>query len=361
MPSQSEVKWSQLKVGVIVLISLTLLTTLLFLMTSAQGLGVFSHKLIVTTYFENAAGVKEGAAVNLSGVTVGTVEHVNVSPDPSRKLTPIQVVMKIDGKFQPGLHKDTKASLSTVGVLGDTVVDLNSQTAVGPELQSGDELKTLESPNLQDVVKASQGTIESLNVILAKMDRIVDKIASGQGSIGGMIYDDTLIKRANATIDELHTLSANLNNGKGSVGKLLHDDEVYNHLNETSAKLDKIVADLEAGKGSAGKLLKDDALYNNLNQTLAHANSIMADADQGKGTLGLIAKDPAFAKKFSDTVTRLDDIMTGIDKGEGTAGLLVKDPALYHNLDKLAVDSQSLVNTIRSDPKKYLTIHFKVF
>ncbi len=49
MPSQSEVKWSQLKVGVIVLISLTLLTTLVFLMTSAQGLGVFSHKLIVTT------------------------------------------------------------------------------------------------------------------------------------------------------------------------------------------------------------------------------------------------------------------------------------------------------------------------
>jgi len=39
----------------------------------------------------------------------------------------------------------------------------------------------------------------------------------------------------------------------------------------------------------------------------------------------------------------------------------VKDPALYHNLDKLAVDSQSLVNTIRSDPKKYLTIHFKIF
>jgi phospholipid/cholesterol/gamma-HCH transport system substrate-binding protein len=361
MPSQSEVKFSQLKVSIIVLVSLALLTTLLFLMTSSQGLGVFSRKLIITTYFENAAGVKEGAAVNLSGVTVGTVKAVEVVPDLNRRLTPIRVTMKLDGKFADDLHKDTKAALSTVGVLGDTVVDLNSQTAVGPPLQSGDELKTLESPNLQDVVKASQGTIESLNVILAKMDRIVDTIASGKGSIGGLIYDDTLVRRMNDTVDELHKLEVNLNNGKGSVGKLLHDDTLYNNLNATTAKLDHIVGELDAGKGSAGKLLHDDALYNNLNSTLVHANSIMAEADQGKGALGLLTKDQAFANKLNDTVSRLNNILTGIDKGEGSAGLLVKDPALYHNLDKLAVDSQSLVNTIRSDPKKYLTIHFKVF
>ncbi len=361
MPSQSEVKWSQLKVGVIVAISLVMLVTLLFLITSSQGLGLFSHKIGVVTYFENAAGIKDGAAVNLEGVTIGTVQKVTVVPDESRKLTPIKVEMKLDGKFLPELHKDTKAALSTVGVLGDTVVDLNSQTATGPQLQDGDELKTLESPNLQDVVKASQGTIESLNVILAKMDRIVDTISSGKGSIGGMIYDDTLLKRANETVAELNKLEVNLNNGQGSIGKLLKDDSMYNNLNATTAKLEHIANDLDAGKGSAGKLLKDDTLYNNLNATLVHANSIMADADQGKGALGLLTKDQAFANKLNDTVSRVDNIMTGIDKGEGTAGLLVKDPALYHNLDKLAVDSQSLVNTIRSDPKKYLTIHFKVF
>jgi phospholipid/cholesterol/gamma-HCH transport system substrate-binding protein len=361
MPSQSEVKFSQLKVGIIVLISLALLVTLLFLMTSAQGLGVFSRKLIVDTYFENAAGVKEGAPVNLEGVTIGTVKSVTVVPDPSRRLTPIKVEMKLDGKFANVLHKDTKASLSTVGVLGDTVVDLNSQTAVGPQLQNGDVLKTLETPNLQDVVKASQGTIESLNVILSKMDRIVDTIASGKGSVGGMIYDDTLLRRMNETVNQLQILGENLNNGQGTAGKLLHEDVLYNHLNETTDKLDHIVADLEAGKGSAGKLLKDPELYDNLNATLKHANSIMADADAGKGALGMLTKDQAFANKLNDTVSRLNNIMTGIDKGEGTAGLLVKDPALYHNLDKLAVDSQTLVNTIRSDPKKYLTIHFKVF
>lgn len=361
MPSQTEVRWSQLKVGVIVLVAILLLILLLFLMTSSQGTSVFSHKITVQSYFENAAGLKEGAAVNLEGVTIGTVKSVRVVSDPSRKLTPVEVVMKLDEKFKAGLHTDTRASLSTVGVLGDTVVDLNSQTAVGPPLRNGDTLQTLETPNLQDVVKASQGTIESLNVTLAKLDRIVTNISDGKGSLGGIIYDDTLYRRANETVGQLQILSKKLNDGHGTIGKLLNDDAIYNRLDATVGQLQGMVADLNAGKGSAGKLLKDDALYNNLNQTLQHANSIMADADAGKGGLGLLTKNQEFANKLNDTVTRLNNILTGIDNGQGTAGLLVKDPSLYHNVDKLATDSQQLVNTIRSDPKKYLTIHFKVF
>ena len=71
MPSQQEVRWSQLKVGVIVLISTVILVALLFLMTSSSGLGILTHKLTVMTYFENSAGLKSGAAVNLQGVSGG--------------------------------------------------------------------------------------------------------------------------------------------------------------------------------------------------------------------------------------------------------------------------------------------------
>lgn len=361
MPSQSEVKWSQLKVGVIVAVSSVLLIALLFLMTSAKGTGLFTKKITVRSYFENSSGLKEGAPVNLQGVTVGSVDKIKVISDPSRKLTPVEVTMKLDTRYLSMLHKDTKSALSTVGVLGDTVVDLNSQFATGPTLQDGDEIKTLEAPNLQDVVKASQGTIESLNVILAKMDRIVDNISQGKGAVGQLIYDDELYNRANALVAQLQKLSENINNGHGSLGKLVNDDDIYNHLNSATTRLDHITADLDSGKGTAGKLLKDDTLYNNLNGTLAHANSILAEADAGRGGLGKLTKDPQFAQRLDDTVTKLDNILTGIDRGEGSAGLLVKDPSLYKNLDKLAVDSQMLVNTIRSDPKKYLTIHFKIF
>ena len=46
MPSQQEVKWSQLKVGVLVLVSLALLLVLLFLMTNNTGMATFEKKLV---------------------------------------------------------------------------------------------------------------------------------------------------------------------------------------------------------------------------------------------------------------------------------------------------------------------------
>jgi phospholipid/cholesterol/gamma-HCH transport system substrate-binding protein len=361
MPSQQEVKWSQLKVGVIVLVSIALLSTLLFLMTSASGMSVFSHKVVLKTYFENSAGLKIGAPVNLEGVTIGEVKAVHVSTDPARKLTPVEVVMKIDPKYHASLHTDSKASLSTVGVLGDTVVDINSQVAVGPEIKSGAELQTLASPNLTDVIKASQGTVESLNMILAKMNIIVDNIQTGKGSVGMLINDRALYDKATATVNELQTLTQSLNSSKGTVGKLIQDPQLYDRLNDTAGKLDNIASELDAGKGTAGKLLKDDSLYNNLNSTLKHANSLLAEADEGKGALGLMTKDPAFARKLDSTVTQLDTILTNVNGGKGTLGKLAVDEAAYNNLNNLLVSSNDLVTTIRKDPKKYLTIHMKIF
>ncbi len=361
MPSQQEVRWSQLKVGVIVLISSVILVTLLFLMTSSAGLGILSHKLTVVTYFVNSAGLKTGAAVNLEGVTIGTVKSVTIDNSPARKLTPVKVVMKLNEKYSVGLKKDSKASLSTVGVLGDTVVDINSQFAVGPRLQDGDELKTLETPSLSDVVKASQGTIESLNVILAKVNVLVDDLQAGKGTIGQLIVNPDLYNKANRTVDELMTLERNINAGKGSIGKLMTDDSLYNRLNDTAAKLQNIANNVDSGKGTAGMLLKDDSLYKNLNSTVAHANSLLADADAGKGGLGLMLKDPKFRQDLSSTLTQVNTLISGVNQGKGTLGKLATDDAAYTNLNKLLMASTDLVTTIRSDPKKYLTIHLKIF
>jgi phospholipid/cholesterol/gamma-HCH transport system substrate-binding protein len=362
MPSQQEVRWSQLKVGIIVLVSAVILTTLLFLMTSSSGFGLFSHKLTISTYFENSAGLKSGAAVNLEGVTIGDVKSVTVTTAPDRKLTPVLVVMKIDSKYQTSLHKDSTAALTTLGVLGDTVVDINSQVATGPMLQDGDELKTLETPSISDVVKASQGTIESLNVILAKMNAIVDNIQTGKGSIGQLINSPDLYNKADATVDEVHKLTVKLNSNTNTVGKFMNDNaQMYDRVNASMDNLDKIMADLQAGKGTGGKLLKDDAMYNNLNQSLAHLNSILADAEAGKGGLGVLVKDPVFARNLQDTMSQANALIAGVNAGKGTLGKFATDDEAYTNINKLLTQSTELVAAIRKDPKKYLTIHLKIF
>jgi phospholipid/cholesterol/gamma-HCH transport system substrate-binding protein len=286
---------------------------------------------------------------------------VTIDNSPERKLTPVKVVMKLDDKYSSSLKKDSKASLSTVGVLGDTVVDINSQFAVGPRLQDGDELKTTETPSLTDVVKASQGTIESLNVILAKMNVIVDNIQSGKGSVGQLINNPDLYNKADKTVDELLLLEKNLNAGRGSIGKLITDDSLYNRLNDTVDKLDSIANSVNSGKGTAGMLVKDDSMYKNLNSTLAHANSILEQADAGKGGLGLMLKDPKFRQDLSSTLAQVNALVSGVNDGKGTLGKLVTDDAMYTNVNKLLTASTDLVTTIRSDPKKYLTIHLKIF
>lgn len=361
MPSQQEVKWSQLKVGVLVLISLILLLILLFLMTNATGMNTFEKKLTARSYFANSEGMKVGAPVTLEGVPVGEVHAIHLSADPARKLTPVEVDMKLNPHFQNRLHADTTASLETTGIVGDTVVELNSELAQGPEFQSGGEFKTFEAPSISTFVKSSQGTLNQLNTTIAKLDKVVDGLQNGEGTVGQLLKNPELYHEANATLVQLHALSTNLNRGRGSVGKLLTDDTLYNRLNDTANRLDTLTTGLSTGKGSAGKLLTDDTLYNNLNTTLTSTNALLAQVNSGKGTLGLLLKDPATAEKLSDTITQLDTMLAGVNSGKGTVGQLVTNDEAYKNLNVLLKNASELATMLRTDPKKYLTIHMKIF
>jgi phospholipid/cholesterol/gamma-HCH transport system substrate-binding protein len=358
VPSQQEVQWSQLKVGVLVIVALAALTALIFLMSGSTG-GIFSRKITLRSYFENSAGLKNGAPVNLEGVTIGTVTDIKIVP--ARKLTPVEVTMKIGSKYRDAVHTDSTSSLETIGVLGDTVVDINSKTATGPEVQNNAELKTNETPNLSDVIKSSQGTIEQLNTILAKVDHLADSLNSTKGSIGELINNPDLYNKAVTTLNQLSQLVDSVANGKGSIGKLVADDTLYNRVDDIVAKLDKMSTELDEGKGTVGKLLKDETLANNLSQSVANANKLLEDINAGKGGLGMIAKDPQFAAKLRDTVDKLDSVLNRVDSGEGTVGQLVRNPSLYNNLDQSLTETRGLIAAIRENPKKYLTFHVKIF
>jgi len=358
LPSQQEVQWSQLKVGVLVVVALAVLVALIFLMSGSTG-GLFTGKITVRSYFENSAGLKVGAPVNLEGVTIGNVKSIQIVPE--RKLTPVEITMKLSDRYAPGLHTASKASLETVGVLGDTVLEISSAQARGPQLKSGDELQTTETPNLSDVIKSSQGTIEQLNTILAKVDSLADALNSGKGSIGKLIQDPELYNRANEAVQQIQKLVDEIGSGKGSIGKLISDDTLYNRANETVGRLQHIADDLDNGKGTAGKLLKDETLYNNLNQSVASARQLLDDINAGRGGLGLVAKDPQFREKLSDTIVKLDSLLTRADNGEGTIGQLVRNPSVYNNLDQTMTETRGLIAAIRENPKKYLTFHVKIF
>ncbi len=358
MPNQHEVRWSQLKVGVLVIVALAALTALISLMSGSSG-GIFSRHIMVHSFFKNASGLKPGAPVNLQGVTIGSVKKIIIVP--GRKLTPVEVIMSLGLNYKAALHQDTTASLATAGVLGDTFVDLDSAHATGPPLQNGDEVPTLESPSLADVIKSSQSTIAQVNVILAKVNTMADALGTSKGSLGKFINNPDLYNNAVGTLHQLQGTITTINKGQGTLGKLIKDDTLYNHLNDTVLRLQNIVDQIDAGKGTVGKLVKDPSLYNNVNRTAQNANQLIAQINQGKGTIGMLAKDEAFRNKVSLTVSDLHLMLERANAGEGTVGKLLHDPSLYNNSDQAVIEMRKLLQAVRANPKKYLVIRLHIF
>jgi len=55
VPSRKEIQWSQLRVGALILVAMIVLVGLIVLMSGQSG-GLFQRKLVLRSYFENAAG-----------------------------------------------------------------------------------------------------------------------------------------------------------------------------------------------------------------------------------------------------------------------------------------------------------------
>ncbi len=357
MPSQKQLKWSQLKVGVTVIVASVTLMILIFLMSGTGGW--FTHKIILKSYFDNSSGLRNGAPVRLQGVDIGNVNGIRVVP--GKPLTPVEVTMKVNTKYHFELRKDSVTSLSTAGVLGETYIDIDSSMAKGPEAQSGDTLTTREHPDIQDVVRSSQSTLQNMDALLKRTDRILAFVESGQGSIGKFIYDPNLYDRVNATVNEFKGIVDEVKNGQGSIGQLIANDEAYNKAMAAVDKINAIIDELQQGKGTAGLFLKDPKLYDNANETIANVRKLSDDINAGKGAIGKLARDQQFADKLQNTMNKISDLTDRLEAGEGTFGRLLKDPALYNNSDQMLVETRGLVKSIRENPKRYLTFHVKIF
>jgi phospholipid/cholesterol/gamma-HCH transport system substrate-binding protein len=359
LPSQKQLKWSQLRVGITVIAASLTLGFLLFLMSGTAGL--FTPRITVKSYFDNAEGLRDGAPVRLSGVDIGNVTNIRIVPDKDKQITPVEVTMKLTTKYGYAMRRDSEISLETAGVLGETYLDIDSSQAVGAPVQNGDTLPTQVHPDFNQVVRASQSTLQNMDALLKRADRILAFAESGKGSLGKLIYDPTLYNRFSATVADFQKIVEEVGNGKGSLGALISRNEAYDKFIGTLDKMNGVIDDIQQGKGTAGKILKDPSLYDNANATIANLKKVTEDINAGKGTLGKLTKDEELAKKLDNTITKLSELTTQLEAGQGTAGKLFKDDALYNNANQMLTETHDLVKAIRENPKKYLSIKLHIF
>jgi phospholipid/cholesterol/gamma-HCH transport system substrate-binding protein len=359
LPSQKQLKWSQLRVGITVIVASLVLGLLLFLMSGTGG--YFTKRITLSSYFDNAEGLRVGAPVRLSGVDIGNVSKILIVRDKDKQLTPVKIVMKVSTKYSFNLRRDTRTVLETAGVLGETFMDMDSSQAIGPPAQDGDTLPTLIHPDFNEVVRSSQSTLQNMDALLKRADRILAFAESGKGSLGKLIYDPTLYDRFSQTVAELKTVVDEIAKGQGSLGQLINSNDAYNKFVATLDKMNGVVDDLQQGKGTAGRFLKDPSLYNNANDTVANLKKVSEDLNAGKGTAGRLLKDEELGKKIDTTMTKLAALTSELEAGQGTVGKLFKDDTLYNNANQMLEESRNLVKAIRENPKKYLSIKLHIF
>ena len=199
------------------------------------------------------------------------------------------------------MNTGCQVQLTTAGVLGEVFVDVDCRRSKGRRpYKPATELPTKDVPQLQDVVRASQGTLQNVDTLVKRLDSILSYIQSGQGSIGKVIYDPSLFNRANDMLSQLQSVVTQVNSPNGTIGKLINSDELYNKANASIDNVNKIIDEVNNGQGTIGKFLKDPALYDNANKATAQANELISGINAGKGTLGKFAKDEELARKLDE-------------------------------------------------------------
>ena len=357
MPLQTKARWARLKVGIVTIAAMIILAVLIFLITGQTN--VFESKSMVYTYMADAAALTEGAPVNLNGIPVGKVKRITLSglKDPQRL---VRIEMEVPEHVLKDIPVDSVSEISSANVLGTKYINIKSGMS-NTSARNGQEIASLNTGEIQDLVQQGFGVLNSLQKTVEKVDKIVDQVSSGQGSIGKLLVDETLYNHFLAIVDEVKQLADVLNSDRGTLGKLLYDHELYDDLRKTVARVDTVIDDLEQGQGTAGKFLKDPALYDEFQKTLVDFHQIITNLNEGKGTAGKLLSSDELHNQIRDSLAKIDLIIDKVNAGQGTLGQLLINPQLYDNLSGATREMHLLMQDFRANPKKFLRIKLAVF
>jgi ABC-type transporter Mla subunit MlaD len=155
---------------------------------------------------------------------------------------------------------------------------------------SGDSINNLLGP-MTDLIKQNSARI---TMTLSNMESISGQIASGQGTVGRVIYSDTLYDSTLNTVTNLQDavtqakqLVSGISSGQGTLGKLATDDALYNSTTASMTNLNQILIKINHGDGTIGKLVNDQEFYKNAKLSLQKLDKA-ADSLEDTGPLSVV-------------------------------------------------------------------------
>jgi phospholipid/cholesterol/gamma-HCH transport system substrate-binding protein len=351
MAQRKQLTWTELRVGLFVLVGLSILGAGIFYVT---GPGFLGPKYRLKTYLPDVSGLANGATVSVDGVAVGNVVSIEFARRASEqkidKVHNIEVVLRVERKYQNNILTDSTAALVTEGLLGNKYINV-TRGFTGTPLKDGD---TVPAATAVDVMA-------QLGAVSSDVQDLLNGIKEGKGTLGKLVNDPAAYDHLNGILTKTDSLISGVQAGKGTLGKLVASDEMYAKVDKSLDNVNGMISDARAGKGTIGKLLNDPTLYDQAKQALANGNGMIDDARAGKGSLGKLITDDTLYNKLRDTSANLDAATAKLNDNTTTAGKLFSDPALYDNLAGLTGDMRLLIGDFRQNPKKFLHIKVSLF
>ena len=361
MAQRKQLTWTELRVGLFVLVGLSVLAAGIFYVT---GAGTIGPKYRLITYLPEVSGLADGAPVRLDGVEVGNVESIKLAAripgKPREKNKNIEIVMRVGKHYENDILTDSTASLVTEGLLGNRYVNI-SLGITGVPLKDGQEVPGSEEKAMKEVVERSADVLANLKALSENIQELINGVKQGKGSLGKLLTDDQAYNHLNSILAKGDVMLTNVQAGQGTLGKLVASDEMYNKVDKGLDSVNVILTDVRSEKGTIGKLLYDPSLYEEAKQAVSSGNAVIGDVRAGKGTLGKLVTDDALYTKLKETSDNLASASAKLNDNTTTVGKLFSDPKLYDGLSGLTGDLRLLIGEFRQNPKKFLRIKIAAF
>jgi phospholipid/cholesterol/gamma-HCH transport system substrate-binding protein len=340
--------WTELRVGVVTIVSLIVLAVTIVYVGSGGGTP-FARTYELKALMTDINGLKPGAPVRVGGLEVGSVRKVEFD----KKGGMVEVIMKLDRKVQERVTTKSEANLGSLGLLGEKAMDITPSTEGAP-IEDGGYIDAAAADPIKGLLAETSESTAHLNRILARMD-------AGEGTLGKALRDEELYNRMVDVGMRLQAVMSKLESPTGPLGRLVNDNEMSQQLASSVRGIEAVVNRVEQGKGPLGALSKDEQLVADLKSLTANLSEVAGKIQRGEGSAGKLLADDALYKRLDSVAGRLDALIARMESGEGSAGRLIRDPDFYNNMNGAAEDLRRLIADIRRDPQRYLRVKVSLF
>lgn len=254
-------KMSTVRLGVFIFLGTVILVIGVFLLGNKESM--FKSTFTVKTYFKNVEGLRTGAPVRLSGIDVGSVKDIKIVGDTSGK---VEVTLRLVHEIHQFVKTDSKASIETEGLVGNKILILHIGSSSSAQVPEGGFIQSKESIGFAAIIEETQGALQYTKAMTKDLSEIINKVNTGQGSVGKLINSDDLYDNTNRLINSadksLGAITTKMDELAGVINSLgAGVQSVIGNVDKTVVNIDNIIKDVKSGKGVMGSLLSDKSNY----------------------------------------------------------------------------------------------------